>query len=35
MNKMNDLNEYMLELPRTLAKGLIYSFHVSSPSDQL
>jgi hypothetical protein len=32
---MNELNEYMLDLPRTLAKGLIYSFHVSSPSDQL
>ena len=24
----------MLDLPRVLAKGLIYSFHVSSPSDQ-
>ena len=34
MNKMNELNEYMLELPRTLAKGLIYFLHVSSPSDQ-
>ncbi len=34
-NKMNELNEYMLDLPRTLAKGLIYSFHISSPSDQL
>ncbi|MFN9940477.1 MAG: hypothetical protein ACK56I_13475, partial [bacterium] len=28
------INEYMLNLPRILAKGLIYSFHVSSPSDQ-
>ena len=34
MNKIDELNEYMLDLPRILAKGLIYSFHVSSPSDQ-
>ena len=33
-NKINEINEYMLNLPRVLAKGLIYSFHVSSPFDQ-
>ena len=30
-NKINEINEYMLNLPRFLAKGLIYSFLFSSP----
>ncbi len=30
-DKMNEINEYMLNLPRFLAKGLIYSFLFSSP----
>ena len=33
-NKCNEINEYMLDLPRILAKGLIYSFHFSSPACQ-
>ncbi len=33
-NKVNESNEYMLNLPRFLAKGLIYSFLFSSPSCQ-
>ncbi len=31
LNKIDEINEYMLNLPRFLAKGLIYSFLFSSP----
>ncbi len=33
-NKIYEINEYMLSLPRFLAKGLIYSFLFSSPACQ-